>query len=124
MGEDLQSNAADPLARHARRIFRHWEWLRLWYNAALVVWVLVIVTVYYVGALGGPTQPLSLSFWLTVAQCGLVSNVFFFLGPVAELYLCWLGIENRALRLLLFLLGLAFTGFAALAVVGFLLATH
>lgn len=107
-----------------RQVFLQWEWLRIWYNAVLVVWVLgwVAYFVWYEPS-GRPNYPWGW-FWLTIVESAVFSNLFYLLGPAAEAYLRWMGVWADWMRALIFFAGLAFTAFAAFVVVGFLLSPH
>ena len=80
----------------ARAVFLAWERLRVVYNAALAVVVLVFAW---------PALSKS-EFYLHLA-CGVVgANVCLCLGPVVEGYLVLSGAERRAVRWIVFVPGL------------------
>jgi hypothetical protein len=94
-----------------RRIFLRWERLRIVYNAALITLVVVLVALLYV-----PEIEWALLGWRCVVGA-VVANVCFFAGPAAEAYLYWLGVRNRAVTAVFFLMGLVFSmGLAAITV--------
>ena len=94
-----------------RRIFLRWERLRIAYNAALMALVILLVALLY-----EPEIEWALLGWRCVVGA-VIANVCFFAGPVAETYLYWLGMRNRGVTAVLFLMGLVFSlGLAAIAV--------
>lgn len=85
-------------------VLQRWEKYRLWYNGVLVVYTLswsILVT---------PDLLLDSLFWFQICILGALCNLFFFLGPAIEGYGRYLGMWSGVLSLLLFLLGLIFTG--------------
>jgi hypothetical protein len=94
-----------------RRIFLRWERLRIVYNAALVVVVMALVAILY-----EPEIEWALLGWRCVVGA-VIANLCFFAGPAAEAYLNWLGVRNRAVTAIFFLMGLVFSlGLAAITV--------
>ena len=87
------------LGRIAKRVFLAWEKLRVLYIAIAGAVTLLL----------GLPHVHKIEFWGTVIVGGLVSNACFFLGPVAETYLTWLGLHAKWLRSLLFAMGTLFT---------------
>jgi hypothetical protein len=86
-----------PLAPDAKTIFLKWERLRLVYNAILIG--LVLCSGRLVGILEDPVRVIHL------LGDAVIANVCFCAGPVAEWYLCWLGLNRRLARWGTFLLG-------------------
>jgi hypothetical protein len=94
-----------------RRIFLRWERLRIVYNAALVALVVLLVALLY-----EPEIEWALLGWRCVVGA-VIANVCFFAGPMAETYLNWLGVRNRGVTAILFLMGMLFSlGLAAITV--------
>jgi hypothetical protein len=90
-----------PPPQSARSVFLAWEILRLVFNAALLLIVLVV------GHLFVTRESLGhLAFWRFMAMCAVGANVCFSLGPIGEGYLALLGVRRSTARLLLFLVGL------------------
>jgi hypothetical protein len=84
-------------ALDAKTVFFDWERLRLAYNAILVG--VVLCSLRFVGVSEHP-------FWeVYLVGDAIVANVFFCAGPVAEGYLCWLGLDRHRARWMAFLLG-------------------
>ena len=98
-------------------IIRRWERLRLFYNGILILFVLLITFVHF------PGRFLDLKYWLAISAAGLFANLLFLLGPAIEGYgrrlRCWNGI----MTMVLFLAGLAFTGYCAIAFIAVLTGT-
>lgn len=97
-GQGLRPGPA-PLANDesAHRVFLDWERLRVAYNAATVG------SLFAFGAqLDQLSEPWFPRFFVIFA---LLTNVAFCVGPCAEGYLSWLGMDRRGARMLLFVLG-------------------
>jgi hypothetical protein len=92
------SQMDDSLGVIAKRTFLAWEKLRLLYNAVLVVETI---------AIGLAAHPLLLQpeFWVSSVMGAVFANACFFLGPIIETYVAWLGHPSRTLRLVMFIVG-------------------
>ncbi len=128
MDQSVPAAQTNPAGSSIRQVFLQWEWLRIWYNAALVVWVLGLTAFALSSRLGseGVFSPkMMAAFWprfaLVCAEGAVISNLCFFLGPMAESYVHWLGKEARWLRMTLFGSGLVFTLLAAFVTVQWML---
>ena len=88
-------------------IMRHWEKLRLFYNAALVAYVLLV------SFIGLPGHSLQIDYWFMICICGVAANLCFFAAPALEAYATCFGLWNQAMTMLLFLAGLGFTALLA-----------
>jgi hypothetical protein len=99
MTPEAPERADSVAAPAARPIFRAWERLRLVYNAALALVVMVCLS---------PGQEAEPAFWLFLACQAVVANLCFFAGPLGEWYAAWLGYRGRATRWVLFGSGLLF----------------
>lgn len=86
---EIRRGGADAMA-----VFIAWEKLRLLYNAFLAV--LVIVELAPLGVL--VLLPILL-------EAALVANICYCVGPVAEGYLCCIGVKRTNARYALFVLG-------------------
>ncbi|MEM6459191.1 MAG: hypothetical protein AAF710_07345 [Planctomycetota bacterium] len=89
----------------AKTIARRWEWLRLAYNGILAVVVLACVGFVLARTPEAWGDLPWLSFGVTCVIGAVAANVCFTAGPVAEIYLAWLGLRRGAIRPLLFGLG-------------------
>ncbi len=87
-----------PLSLMIRPIFLSWEKLRLVYNAILILITLGLMT--FQSHLFSNVE-----FWTAVVFGALVANACFFLGPIIEAYVTWLGYRNVGLRVFLFISG-------------------
>ena len=91
-------------------IIKRWEILRLVYNGVLIPWSIFLLM--FSQAMAGIILALPIG--------GVVANILFFLGPTVEAYMTWFGFWWRPFTYLLFLAGLALTGFmAAVAILQF-----
>lgn len=99
--------AVDSLMQIAKRTFLAWEKLRLIYIAILIFETLFL----------GMNLLRTVEFWVTAVIGGVVANLCFFLGPIVETYLTWLGFQAKWLRWLLLALGTMFTMVGVLAVI-------
>jgi hypothetical protein len=99
MTQEAPERADAGTSSPVKGIFRAWERLRLVYNAALVLVVMLSV---------GPEQEIPPAFWLFLACQAVLANLCFFAGPLAEWYVGWLGYRSRATRWVLFGAGLLF----------------
>ena len=81
-----------------RSIVLRWERLRILYNLVLLGLVLVPT--------GGSFQLPSLRELPVLAIGAVMANLCFMAGPVAEVYLSWLGLRSRWVTVVLFAGGL------------------
>ena len=104
-GQDV--SATNTLGQIAKRVFLDWEKMRLAYNGILVAFSLLI----------GWRQMGSLDFWVVAVLGAIGSNLCYFLGPVFDTYITWLGYRSLGIRWAVFALGTLFTmAGAALAI--------
>jgi hypothetical protein len=82
-------------------VFVAWELLRLAYNAALLM--VVVLVGRMIVSRDDFADP---AFWRYVAKCAIGANLCYCLGPIAEGYLAALGVRRPVVRLLLFSVGL------------------
>ena len=92
----------------AKSVFIAWELLRLVFNAALVV-VVILASVTLINR----TELADPRFWRFLAKAAVGANVCFCAGPVVEGYLLQAGIPRRVSRLALFFGGLIVSMFLA-----------
>ena len=90
-------------------ILHRWEKFRLWYNGVLITYTLLG------SALIAPQLLIDIPFLFQICLLGALCNLCFFTGPALEAYGRYFGMWSSLLSLLLFLLGLAFTGVLASA---------
>jgi hypothetical protein len=76
-------------------VFFAWEKMRLLYNALMGVLVICIVVKAGFG--------FSIGVW--IAEGAVLANLCFCIGPIAEGYLCWLGLPHQTTRWVLFCWG-------------------
>lgn len=99
---ELMSSVESRLATfatHAQPIFRRWEKLRLGYNALLVV---ALIQIHGLSLRAKSFEPLTLGICLTG---GVLANLCFLAGPLAECYFAWLGLRSRLVTAALFVGG-------------------
>lgn len=97
---DLAANGPHAtLGLIAKRVFLEWEKLRVLYNGLLIVVTLLL----------GSSHLNTIEFWGAAVVGGVICNVCFFLGPIVETYVTWLGFRTRWLRWLFFVSGTLFT---------------
>lgn len=97
---ELAANGRDvTLGQIAKRVFLEWEKLRLLYIGILAVVTLVL----------GWSHVNRVEFWFIAVVGGVVSNVCFFIGPIVETYVTWLGFRSSWMRWVFFVLGTLFT---------------
>ena len=89
----------DSLGKIGKRVFLAWEKLRLAYIGILVTFTILI----------GLPQLGQLGFWVLAIFGGIVANLCYFLGPIVETYVTWLGFRSLAVRWTMFVLGTLFT---------------
>jgi len=108
----MNQEAAPRIAwNDVRRIFVRWEMLRIAYNAALAALVIILVALLHDVETDWP----ELGRLCVVGA--VVANVCFFAGPLAEVYLNWLGVRSRGVTVILFSMGTVFAmGLASIAV--------
>lgn len=90
-------------------IIRRWERLRLYYNAILVSFVLLVTFVRFPGHISDP------AYWAKLAFGGLIANLCFLTGPAIEGYGTRFRFWNGVMTIVLFLAGLGFSTFLAIA---------
>ena len=95
-----------PFGVLARAVFLRWERLRLLYLGLLVPFTLLLHAV-----VGAFTPERLFEAFLG----GVLANVCYFAGPVAEVYLRWLGVAGRWPRWLLFGAGTTLTALLCVA---------
>lgn len=108
--ESLMSSAqapSDSLMSIAKRTFLAWEKLRLIY-VAILAFETLFLGMHLLG---------TFEFWATAVVGGILANLCFFLGPIAETYVTWLGFRAKWLRWFLLALGTMFTMVAALGAI-------
>jgi hypothetical protein len=86
----------------ARSTFLHWEQLRILYNA-----VLVMLTCSFVFGFK-PEMATDPVFWLEAFAGAVGANLCFFLGPIADCYIRWLGYRSQVVTYGVFGVGMAF----------------
>jgi hypothetical protein len=96
-----EARAISPEAVTARTIFLKWEWLRVLYNANLLV-----VVIAYELFVGDTSRFRNLAYFIYPATRASMANLLFMAGPAVEAYANWLGLRVQAIRPLLFLAGL------------------
>lgn len=104
-GAGHTSNDAAPTPT-LKQVFFAWEKLRVLYVLALAVVTLSSIP---------PEAMKRLDVWIAVAVLAVAANVCYFAGPIAEMYLCWLGLRRTIVRAALFLGGTVFAGLLAYA---------
>ena len=87
------------LGKIAKRVFLDWEKMRLAYVGILVAFTLLLGW----SDLGKPI------FWGTSIFGAIIANLCYFLGPIVDTYVSWLGFRSLALRWIMFTLGTLFT---------------
>ncbi len=92
----------ESLGAIAKQVCLDWEKLRLIYIAVLGAETI---------AIGFLAHPLILTpeFWGGALLGAVFANVCFFIGPVIETYISWLGYPSRALRFVMFIAGTLFS---------------
>ena len=105
----VEKEAAQPttLGQIGKRVFLEWEKLRLAYIGILVIFTVLIGLPQW----GNP------AFWVVAFFGAIVANVCYFLGPIVETYVTWLGLRSLAVRWSMFILGTLFTMAGAAAVI-------
>jgi len=96
---DTESVAQRTLGQVAKGVFLDWEKMRLAYIAILVFFTLLIGW----SELGNPI------FWGVCVVGAVVTNLCYFLGPIVDTYVRWLGFRSVALRWIMFTLGTLLT---------------
>ena len=91
-----------------REIFVKWELLRIPYNVILICLVLLFLVCF-------PPQLEDIGELAGLVLLGaVVANVCYLAGPLAEVYITWLGLPTRWLRLTIFLAGSGLAGVLAI----------
>ncbi|MBA4017027.1 MAG: hypothetical protein C0483_07645 [Pirellula sp.] len=94
------------LAPTLKQVFFAWEKLRVLYVLALAAVTLSSI----------PLEAMKrLDVWIAVAVLAIAANACYFAGPIAEVYLCWLGLRRNIVRTALFVGGTLFAGLLAYA---------
>ena len=106
----------EALGTVAKRVFLDWEKLRLVFVAVLGIETVAIGVFLY-------PLILNLEFWVDVILGAVAANCCFFLGPIIETYIRWLGFPARAIRVTLFVAGTLFS-FVLVAMALFFIAAH
>lgn len=96
----------------AKGVFLAWEKLRFLYNFVLIFLVVAMAVL-----VGGAQLLGSIEFWLIAIVGGIISNICFFLGPMVESYVHWIGLRLTWFRSTCFMLGLALTAVVAMLAV-------
>ena len=93
-------NVVEPtLLQIAKRVFLDWEKMRLIYIGVLVAFTLLVGF----SELGNPV------FWGVSIVGAIIANLCYFLGPIVDTYVSWLGFRSVALRWTMFVLGTLLT---------------
>lgn len=112
MSQAVAVPIAAPLAEDAaqkstvKQVFFAWEKLRVLYVLALAAVTLTSIP---------PEAMKRLDVWVAVAILAIGANVCYFAGPIAETYLCWLGLRRKLVRSALFVGGTVFAVLLAYA---------
>ena len=94
-------------------IIRSWEFLRLIYNAVLILWTLGLTVLFE------PSLMARVDYWFVVVVSGAIANLCFLIGPAVEGYARRFGFWHPAVTGGVFLLGLLFAmALAAMTVAG------
>ena len=99
----------------AKRTFLAWEKLRVVYIAILGIETIAFGLIVY-------PLIIELEFWGGVVVGAILANICFFAGPITETYVAWLGYPTRALRIVMFLTGTAFSSILVVATLRYLMA--
>jgi hypothetical protein len=89
----------DARSHFLKPIFYKWEKLRLPYNIILAV---ILWLSHGISLKWQFFQPMFLSIWLAG---GIGANLCFFVGPLVESYLTWLGLCRRWVTFVIFVIG-------------------
>ena len=108
------SENGDSLGAIAKRTFLAWEKLRLIYIAVLGVETIAI------GLIAHPLM-LSPEYWGSVVMGAVFANACFFIGPIIETYVTWLGYPSKALRIVMFIAGTMFSCVLVIVALRFLI---
>lgn len=104
-GAAQTSNDIAP-APTLKQVFFAWEKLRVLYVLALAAVTLSSI----------PLEAMKrIDVWVAVAVLAVAANACYFAGPIAETYLCWLGLRRNLVRSALFIAGTLFAGLLAYA---------
>ena len=96
---DSEGVAESTLLQVAKRVFLDWEKMRLIYIGVLVAFTLLVGF----SELGNPV------FWGVSIVGAIIANLCYFLGPIVDTYVSWLGFRSVALRWTMFVLGTLLT---------------
>lgn len=105
---DPIESARPSLVAELRMTFLHWEQLRIVYNLVLVV--LTCTTVFGLR----PDLAMDPGFWGEALIGAVAANVCFFLGPIIDCYVRWLGWSSRLVTYGVFGVGMAFASLVTL----------
>ncbi len=83
-------------------IILRWERLRIYYNAILAIWVILLAIVFV------PQHAGEARFWIAVLTGAVIANACYFAGPLIEGYGMFFRKWNSVCTAILFLAGLAF----------------
>lgn len=98
MSEERPSRIKE-ITSFAKPVFLKWEKLRIVYNLIL----LVILLISRIPAMGNNIfEPWALGSWLVGA---VLANLCFFLGPLSETYIAWLGWRSVGVTVIIFAVG-------------------
>ncbi len=86
----------------AKRVFRDWEHLRVYYVLILGGFAMLLAIP---GAIHNGSYLLTLRGIVDIAEVGIVANICYFTGPISETYVRWLGYEQKWVRWFLFVGG-------------------
>ena len=95
------SNEAQVCQASAKSVFVAWELLRLVYNAALFLLVVLVAN-----TLLGHDELSDPRFWRFLVKAAIGANLCFCAGPVVEGCLSYVGVPRRVSRPVLFVGGL------------------
>ena len=100
--EAKQAGMLREMMSLAKLVFIQWERMRFFYNLALA-----IILYFTLRHMSIPLETLKgrPDIWGDWVLCGVAANLCYFGGPLADLYLTWLGYKERAVTLGLFALG-------------------
>lgn len=90
-----------------KEVFLAWEKLRVIYNAILLlVATILLANAYWPGNDLHPDVEFS-SVLIKIMACAVAANALYFLGPIVESYIRWLGADGRYWRFVFFGAGFA-----------------
>ena len=98
-------------SEETKGIFRSWEFLRIVYNAILFVLSILMIWDLWPKVLVIPVL-------MNATLAAIAANICFFLGPITESYLNWLGWKPKKLRSVLFVLGMILSATIVICIIG------